>query len=110
MRAQLAEWLDSEDGAVVANVLIVMIQRAMAMLSGQVRRLGDDFQQEGGFRERMHKCRVEVREAQDAAPACPDCGQPMRLRTAHAGSHAGEEFWGCRDYPNCKGRRRKEEV
>jgi len=102
VRANFARWLDSEDAVVVANALIVLIERAMAMLSGQVRRLGEDFEQHGGFRERLHQRRVEVRDSQPGTPACPECGKPMRLRQARAGTHAGEEFWGCTGYPNCK--------
>lgn len=29
----------------------------------------------------------------------------MSLRTARRGSNAGKQFWGCRDYPRCKGTR-----
>jgi hypothetical protein len=36
-------------------------------------------------------------------PLCPRCGQPMVLRTARRGSHEGEAFWGCADYPHCRG-------
>jgi len=89
---------------VVANALIVLILRAMAMLSGQVRRLGEDFQQQGGFRERMHQCRTEARDAAaaPAAPPCPECGKPMHKRQARTGKNAGQEFWGCTGYPKCK--------
>ena len=34
-------------------------------------------------------------------PACPKCGKAMVLRTAHSGTHAGEQFWGCPGYPLC---------
>ena len=27
----------------------------------------------------------------------------MMLRTARKGRNAGGQFWGCSDYPNCKG-------
>ena len=37
------------------------------------------------------------------APSCPNCGKPMRQRTARTGPHAGELFWGCTGYPECKG-------
>jgi restriction system protein len=40
-----------------------------------------------------------------ATPACPICGKPMVQRKAHRGSNAGNHFWGCSAYPNCKGTR-----
>jgi restriction system protein len=39
----------------------------------------------------------------DATPACPEFGKPMVLRTARRGGNAGNQFWGCSAYPNCKG-------
>ena len=37
-------------------------------------------------------------------PICPKCGQSMVLRTVKKeGSHKGNQFWGCRDYPRCRG-------
>jgi predicted RNA-binding Zn-ribbon protein involved in translation (DUF1610 family) len=36
-------------------------------------------------------------------PSCPRCGSRMILRTAKQGHYAGQKFWGCGDYPNCKG-------
>jgi hypothetical protein len=39
-------------------------------------------------------------------PSCPKCGQPMVLRTAQRdGPHKGRQFWGCVDYPRCRGLR-----
>jgi hypothetical protein len=39
-------------------------------------------------------------------PACPKCGQPMVLRTAQReGPHKGRQFWGCANYPRCRGLR-----
>jgi DNA topoisomerase-3 len=32
------------------------------------------------------------------APACPQCGSPMRQRTGKSGA-----FWSCSRYPDCKG-------
>lgn len=37
------------------------------------------------------------------APACPRCSQPMVRRTAKKGANAGKDFWGCSDYPRCRG-------
>jgi hypothetical protein len=33
---------------------------------------------------------------------CPRCGGTLVLRTAKQGSHAGEKFWGCNNYPRCR--------
>jgi restriction system protein len=41
----------------------------------------------------------------DTRPACPSCARPMMLRTAKRGPSAGSSFWGCSDYPGCKGTR-----
>ena len=37
------------------------------------------------------------------APSCPRCGKPMVMRTARRGPRAGEQLWGCTDFPNCRG-------
>jgi len=37
------------------------------------------------------------------ANACPKCGSSMILRTAKRGMNAGNQFWGCSQYPRCKG-------
>lgn len=34
-------------------------------------------------------------------PVCPQCGAPMKKRTAHKGHNIGKEFWGCSAYPQC---------
>ncbi|RZA22969.1 MAG: restriction endonuclease [Proteobacteria bacterium] len=38
-------------------------------------------------------------------PACPKCAQQMKRRTATKGANAGQEFWGCMAYPQCRGTR-----
>ena len=39
------------------------------------------------------------------APACPVCHARMVLRTAKQGARVGTQFWGCSQYPACKGTR-----
>lgn len=39
----------------------------------------------------------------DDAPVCPKCGSPMILRTAKSGTNQGGQFWGCSQYPKCRG-------
>jgi restriction system protein len=40
-------------------------------------------------------------------PVCPVCGADMRERKATRGAHAGQSFWGCTRYPQCRGTRTK---
>ncbi|HEY0286985.1 MAG TPA: restriction endonuclease [Pseudomonas sp.] len=37
------------------------------------------------------------------APACPHCRKQMVIRVARTGANAGGNFWGCSDYPKCRG-------
>ncbi|MBN1255815.1 MAG: topoisomerase DNA-binding C4 zinc finger domain-containing protein [Deltaproteobacteria bacterium] len=39
-------------------------------------------------------------QSQAVIPNCPKCGDLMKLRTGKFG-----KFWGCVNYPNCKGTR-----
>ena len=43
------------------------------------------------------------RQAAEVAPLCPLCGSEMKKRTAKKGRNAGNKFWGCSQYPNCRG-------
>ena len=36
-------------------------------------------------------------------PSCPRCDSPMVRRTARRGQHQGSEFWGCPNFPKCRG-------
>ena len=40
-----------------------------------------------------------------SAPACPICQSAMEKRIAKRGANAGNAFWGCSQYPACKGTR-----
>ena len=104
-KANFAQWLDSDDPTVVANTLINLCHRTLFLLRRQVGALGQRFLEEGGFKEHMHRCREDVRSQDPQAPECPVCGKSMRACTAKTGSKAGHRFWGCRDFPACKGTR-----
>jgi len=41
----------------------------------------------------------------NSTPMCPVCSSPMVMRSAKKGSNAGNAFWGCSNYPRCKGTR-----
>jgi four helix bundle suffix protein len=99
-----SQWFNSDDPIIVANAMILLLQRTMAMLKNQIIKQGDVFIQKGGFREKMYNSRNEEREKRipvdKNAPACPECEKPMRKRNSQRG-----EFWGCSAYPACKGTR-----
>ncbi len=95
-------WLQNKDPVIVANSMLILIQRTMAMLASQIRNQGDTFLENGGFREKMYQARSEAREenmaVEENAPTCPECGKPMRKRHSQRG-----DFWGCSQYPKCRG-------
>ena len=39
------------------------------------------------------------------SPVCPKCSQHMKRRQATKGARAGQDFWGCVTYPQCRGTR-----
>jgi len=49
--------------------------------------------------------RAQPRPDESATPVCPKCGSAMVRRIARCGANAGADFWGCSQYPACKGTR-----
>jgi hypothetical protein len=45
---------------------------------------------------------AEDGEAANQAPVCSKCGVPLVLRTVRNGRHAGKQFYGCVNYPQCR--------
>lgn len=41
--------------------------------------------------------------AEVAAPPCPKCAGTMKKRNLSSGTNAGAQFWGCNDFPGCRG-------
>ncbi|MFK8402944.1 restriction endonuclease [Pseudomonas sp. BGr12] len=39
------------------------------------------------------------------APRCPVCDSVMIIRTAKRGAYIGADFWGCSEFPACRGKR-----
>lgn len=92
-------------GVIFANAMLILIGRALHMLDRLLQQHGDEFVKEGGFSERMTAARVEEKRNQrravnEDAPPCPVCGGVMRVRHGKTG-----DFWGCINYPACKGTR-----
>ena len=45
----------------------------------------------------------QVSSPSNEPPICPKCGSRMVLRTARRGPNAGQQFYGCSNYPKCRG-------
>jgi len=58
------EFMETRPAEVTANIAICLIHQANYLLDRQIKRLEQDFLQEGGLRERMTKARLQVREQQ----------------------------------------------
>jgi four helix bundle suffix protein len=109
--------IEHESLEISANTLRHITLQAIFLLDRQIQRLEQDFLKEGGIRERMTKARLENRNASTASrssmssitPQCPACGSPMKRRTARQGQNAGNDFWGCSKYPDCRGTRSLED-
>lgn len=42
------------------------------------------------------------RKPETKGKVCPNCSAPMLKKVAKRGSHAGQMFWACSAFPNCK--------
>lgn len=106
-QAKFKNWLESPKSTVRANALVILCTRACLMMESYIRSLGESFKQEGGFREKMGEARREQRtdasaEERENAPHCEACGSIMRILRRKADN---TPFWGCSNYPGCRGTR-----
>lgn len=108
--AAYARWTDHPDPAVVANSIICLIHQANYLLDQQISSAERAFIEDGGYTEKLAAARMEYRRSapEDGSPTCPACGNTMVLRTARKGVNAGQSFWGCSSYPQCKSTRKPE--
>jgi len=109
--------IEKKSPEVSANTIRHLIIQTIVILHRQIKHLEQKFLNEGGTREQMTAARLETRAAKEhqeqnsgrdavsPAPLCPQCNAAMVLRKARKGKNAGNEFWGCSKYPNCRGTR-----
>jgi four helix bundle suffix protein len=114
-REAYSHWLNHKEPAVAANAIICLIHQANYLLDQQISGLERLFVEAGGYSEQLATARIEKRKkdrtyqtdrkerAENDKPPCPLCKGLMALRTARKGGNAGSQFWGCLDYPECKG-------
>jgi restriction system protein len=113
--ALYSRWLDHDEPSVRANAVICLIHQCNYLLDQQIVALEKQFVTEGGYSEQLaaaclaHRAtkkdqtdRSDRTDPTDLIPNCPKCDKPMALRTAKQGNNAGQQFWGCTGYPDCK--------
>lgn len=109
--APYAPWLEHADPTVAANALICLIHQANYLLDRQLRGLEQQFVREGGYSERLHAARLEVRALQRGSRGTDRFDRSDPTDRAHRSTAAatcpvcGSRFWGCSGYPACKGTR-----
>jgi len=96
----------------------VFTQEAIEFASGKEIELIDGSQllglirdAERGGKERLGKRRGNTPRAsglgdtaeETSPPSCPRCGHAMVVRVAKRGKQVGKRFWGCPDFPSCRG-------
>lgn len=87
-------------GAQIGQYIVPLLFTVAAILSG-IR----FFRQRGASDVSASIGRQASHPTVNATPACPKCNAPMAQRRARRGNNIGETFWGCTQYPSCKGTR-----
>ena len=54
-------------------------------------------------REHIRHVKAIVAVKGTGVPSCPKCGQEMVLRETKKGENVGKKFWGCTNFPQCRG-------
>lgn len=105
MRDRFAPWLENEDPVIAANALIAIIDKAKKFLFRQIQLLTEGECSGASGDANLHQPRSHRLPAssESAPPTCPLCGKAMHRRVAKNGAQKGKSFWGCSDFPNCKG-------
>jgi restriction system protein len=99
----LSKFVERAAPELAANAMLCAVNQAAYLLKRQLESQGQTFVKRGGFTENLYGARIQGRTSNMSdKPRCPLCGSPMLLRTARKGPKAGQPFWGCSGYPDCK--------
>jgi len=102
----LSDFVEKADPEIAANAMLCAVHQAAYLLKRQLQSQGREFLAHGGFTEKLYGARKRsLKDENEKAPVCPQCGKDMVKRIARSGNKAGQAFWGCSGYPGCKGTR-----
>ncbi len=65
----------------------------------------DYFAKFAAWKEELEQAKIlpaTEKEEKEEKKLCPRCGRQLILRTAAKGPNAGNQFWGCSGFPNCR--------
>jgi four helix bundle suffix protein len=99
----LSDFVAEAAPEIAANAMLCAVNQAAYLLRRQLESQGRSFVEGGGFTENLYATRVKARGSAVGDPKCPECGGRMLHRTARNGPRAGQPFWGCAEYPDCRG-------
>jgi four helix bundle suffix protein len=99
----LSDFVAEAAPEIAANAMLCAVNQAAYLLRRQLESQGRSFADTGGFTENLYATRVKARAGAGGDPRCPECGGAMLRRTARKGPKAGQAFWGCSEYPDCRG-------
>jgi predicted RNA-binding Zn-ribbon protein involved in translation (DUF1610 family) len=96
-RIERDEWVDK-----VFEQAGLPLRRAPARIAYTQQEMENLIQGSSGGLASVQPGQTETQKPTDPAPYCPKCGEQMLLRTAQRGAKAGEQFYGCPNYPRCR--------
>ncbi len=79
-------------------------QIVLAIQAGKLPRTWSTHKQHvASLNERHARPDIQIVDTIVGKPSCPKCGSVMAKRTAKSGANSGGMFWGCTNFPKCRG-------
>ena len=90
--------LDFALGKALMLINGIDLSQMVEVLSASKEEKGTSFEKQ--IEESIAEKKSDIPEIE---PLCPICSRKMIKRTAKKGKNAGNSFWGCSQFPNCRG-------
>ena len=101
----LAFWTMLIIAAVAGGYLYMRSQARKAKASAEVAAQPTRYVDEKRAKAIKQAALFEETRGAMGAPQCPRCGAEMALELVRRGKQTGSRFWGCTEYPSCRGTR-----
>ena len=94
----------AESVIIVCAILILVVGIPLYWLRLKLERSLTDVIRSARARRQTQKSAANT-NLSETVPHCPVCNALMVKRLARRGSRSGSTFWGCSNYPKCRGTR-----